>query len=147
MVTFIVKHYFIFDNPVKASCIVTILVKSNKSDIRLFILGILIVDYENNPLLKCVIKKVLYFSKFLLSILCSELSQVASVLIKVTIKVVEPVKLPVEIVVLDFVFAERHLKSIIKLAISVCKENAPYKNDNQFFDISFFQGSHVVTGS
>jgi hypothetical protein len=55
--------------------------------------------------------------------------------------------LPVKIVVLNFIFTKGHLEAIIKLTIGICKENAPYKDYNQSFNISFFQGCHEVTGS
>ena len=123
MVAFIIKHYLIFDYPVETPCVITVLIKSYKSDIGLLEFGILIVDYEYDPFLKSIIEKILYFCQFFLCIISCELCEIPSIFIKITVKIVEPVVLPVEIVVLNSVFTKSHLEAIIKLTIGICKEN------------------------
>src|SRR5450759_4066060 len=114
MVAVIIKHYFILNNPVEAASVITVLIKSNESDIRLFVFGIFIEDDEYHSFLKRVIEKILHFSKLFRCVICCELCQISSIRIKIAIKIVESVVLPVEIGVLNFVFAKRHLKAIIE---------------------------------
>jgi hypothetical protein len=100
-------------------------------------LCIFIVDYEYKSFFESIIEIIFDLSKPLHRIIGGELSEIPPEFIEITIKIIEPVKRPVIVPVLNFVFSEGHLVAIIELG--PCIKAKQGKKDD---DDGFFQGLH-----
>jgi len=144
MVIFIVQRYLIGYKSAVTPCIITLLIKCYKVDIWLFILGILIIDDEDESFFKCVVEEIFYLLKFLCGIIGSEFSQVTAIFVKITVKILKPVVHPIIIIVLNPVFSECHLMAIIELATSISECKTCKYNDYQIPDIIHYIILHWI---
>ncbi len=92
MIAFIIEHHLVLDYPAESSRIVAVFTTCHEPYIGLHVLVILIMNDEDKPFLKGVIKKILYFFKLLNTVIGCVLSQFTTIFIEITVNILEPVE-------------------------------------------------------